>query len=413
MDRLWGTGGCVKESDEKQQGTLNALFRGLGVGRSKTISPLNLANANRSLNRHPSLTPGQMSLFSAIPKPYDLPEGATMAEREVEQQTAALKALPLPAILTNLADRKFLAVNDRAGQLFGVAPEQLVGVDAASTVVADERVAVERAYRAMATGAIDGYQVQRRIVLPDRSERVIVVWGRRVEGSDGPYGLWILMPEAELRGFADLATPTSSLVIAMTDHDWQIDYVSADPQLMGASARELHGAPLLGFVHPSVAAEFLQAAASAVTDRMAVTVKTRLRAGPDGWEERYVLLVPMCEHEPPRLGVVVTAGPLTEGTPEPMLRPHLAHSALEADARGALRALPSLADNPAAADLSPRQVQIISHLIDGENVDGIARALYLSPSTVRNHLTAIYRKFGVHSQAELLAALLRAGVREL
>ena len=27
----------------------------------------------------------------------------------------------------------------------------------------------------------------------------------------------------------------------------------------------------------------------------------------------------------------------------------------------------------------------------------IADSLYLSPSTVRNHLTAIYRKFGVHS----------------
>ena len=33
--------------------------------------------------------------------------------------------------------------------------------------------------------------------------------------------------------------------------------------------------------------------------------------------------------------------------------------------------------------------------------------MYLSPSTVRNHLTAIYRKFGVHSQAALLAKLFR------
>jgi DNA-binding CsgD family transcriptional regulator len=40
-------------------------------------------------------------------------------------------------------------------------------------------------------------------------------------------------------------------------------------------------------------------------------------------------------------------------------------------------------------------------------VDDIASALYLSSSTVRNHLTSIYRKFGVHSRAELLAELLR------
>jgi two-component system response regulator DesR len=34
----------------------------------------------------------------------------------------------------------------------------------------------------------------------------------------------------------------------------------------------------------------------------------------------------------------------------------------------------------------------------------IARALHLSPGTVRNHLSAIYRKLGVHSRYEALAA---------
>ena len=45
-------------------------------------------------------------------------------------------------------------------------------------------------------------------------------------------------------------------------------------------------------------------------------------------------------------------------------------------------------------------------LVHGERVSDIAAALFLSPSTVRNHLTAIYKKFGVHSQAGLLAKLL-------
>jgi DNA-binding CsgD family transcriptional regulator len=41
-------------------------------------------------------------------------------------------------------------------------------------------------------------------------------------------------------------------------------------------------------------------------------------------------------------------------------------------------------------------------------VPAVARDLYVSQSTVRNHLSAIFHLFGVHSQAELLA-LLRAG----
>jgi DNA-binding NarL/FixJ family response regulator len=44
-------------------------------------------------------------------------------------------------------------------------------------------------------------------------------------------------------------------------------------------------------------------------------------------------------------------------------------------------------------------------LLDGERVPGIAGALFLSASTVRNHLTAIFAKVGVHSQAELIHAL--------
>jgi DNA-binding CsgD family transcriptional regulator len=63
---------------------------------------------------------------------------------------------------------------------------------------------------------------------------------------------------------------------------------------------------------------------------------------------------------------------------------------------------------PLGSELSARQTEIVARLIAGDRVAEIARSMYLSPSTVRNHLVAIYRKFGVHSQAELLAALLRA-----
>ena len=37
----------------------------------------------------------------------------------------------------------------------------------------------------------------------------------------------------------------------------------------------------------------------------------------------------------------------------------------------------------------------------------IAAAMYLSQSTVRNHLSGIFRQVGVHSQQELIALLLR------
>ncbi|HZA41604.1 MAG TPA: helix-turn-helix transcriptional regulator [Actinomycetota bacterium] len=56
-------------------------------------------------------------------------------------------------------------------------------------------------------------------------------------------------------------------------------------------------------------------------------------------------------------------------------------------------------------ELSPRQREIIFRLVAGERVSEIAQAMHLSPSTVRNHLSAIFRKFGVHSQVELVSVL--------
>jgi DNA-binding CsgD family transcriptional regulator len=43
----------------------------------------------------------------------------------------------------------------------------------------------------------------------------------------------------------------------------------------------------------------------------------------------------------------------------------------------------------------------------GERVPEIASAMFISQSTVRNHLHAVFEKAGVHSQSQLIA-LLRA-----
>ena len=52
--------------------------------------------------------------------------------------------------------------------------------------------------------------------------------------------------------------------------------------------------------------------------------------------------------------------------------------------------------------LTTRERQIVSRLLDGHRPPGIARALFLSQSTVRNHLASVFRKLGVTSQEGLL-----------
>jgi DNA-binding CsgD family transcriptional regulator len=248
----------------------------------------------------------------------------------------------------------------------------------------------------------------------DGTDLTVGVWGRRVEDGHKLYGLWILVAGTEpAAALETLLLGAPEVVLAVTDHDWQIEYMSADAGLLGTHGSELRGFPLLGMVHPSAASEFLAAAVRCAADHIAVTALTRLRTGPHGWADRYCLMVPICDHQPPRLGVVISPGPTAtaKALAGSQLDEHVRDCAVGARAARTLETLPALATLPSGSELSARQSEIVARLVAGERVPDIARSMFLSASTVRNHLSAIYQKFGVHSQGELLAALLRALAR--
>jgi DNA-binding NarL/FixJ family response regulator len=95
------------------------------------------------------------------------------------------------------------------------------------------------------------------------------------------------------------------------------------------------------------------------------------------------------------------------------LERHLWRIAAEIEASGILQRIGTIPDSarfPQMGALSLRQWEVLSRLLQGDRVSTIAKELFLSPSTVRDHLSAIFERFDVHSQAELL--LLLRGVEE-
>jgi PAS domain S-box-containing protein len=104
------------------------------------------------------------------------------------------------------------------------------------------------------------------------------------------------------------------------------------------------------------------------------------------------------------LGEVQTARPL--GAPEGSLAAELAGVALKLQSMtftasvSAETVLP--VDHPILKELSAREREVLEHLMTGSRVDAIASQLFISPSTVRNHLKSIYRKVNVSSQSELI-----------
>lgn len=58
--------------------------------------------------------------------------------------------------------------------------------------------------------------------------------------------------------------------------------------------------------------------------------------------------------------------------------------------------------------LTDRERDVFRLAVDGMRKEEIGERLYISPATARTHLQRVYRKLGVHSQAELIALALNS-----
>lgn len=72
-------------------------------------------------------------------------------------------------------------------------------------------------------------------------------------------------------------------------------------------------------------------------------------------------------------------------------------------------AAPQIPAMPAAPLLTPRQEDVLRLLLDGYSNKEIGRRLNLSDETVKNHVTAILRGFGVQSRTQAVLAANRYG----
>jgi DNA-binding NarL/FixJ family response regulator len=204
----------------------------------------------------------------------------------------------------------------------------------------------------------------------------------------------------------------SEVAFLVTDHDWTIEYASRDIEtVLGVEPSQLLGKPLLGAIRPAMAADFLLSITRVTTTKRTVMTHAELRADSQ-WRHCICLITALCDHSPPKLGLaIISAGDDAEATKPSrakQLEQHMWRIAAEVMAA---RLLPPVSDTLAIdragdfAELTSHQFEITMRLINGERVPAIAKAIHLSPSTVRNHLSAVFRRFGVHSQGELISLL--------
>jgi DNA-binding NarL/FixJ family response regulator len=64
------------------------------------------------------------------------------------------------------------------------------------------------------------------------------------------------------------------------------------------------------------------------------------------------------------------------------------------------------------SSLTNRETEVFELAAGGLRKEEIAERLYISPATARTHLQRIYRKLGIHSQAELMTLAVHGGREE-
>jgi len=204
------------------------------------------------------------------------------------------------------------------------------------------------------------------------------------------------------------------VVLGIASDDWTIQAISAEvPPLLGRSVADCVGSNLLDFVHPDDAEKLTSARAAGA----APVTFPRLRfTRPGGSEVGVRVLLNSCAQNPRRIhfGLI---GRTANDVPHPFARVEELESRLrrigaEVQAAGVSEPMGSftyLDGYPQAGELTSRQWEILTRLVRGQRVSTIATELFISRSTVRNHLAVIFQKFGVHNQAELLELLSSAG----
>lgn len=67
----------------------------------------------------------------------------------------------------------------------------------------------------------------------------------------------------------------------------------------------------------------------------------------------------------------------------------------------------------ARSGLSPRELEVLTHLVSGHSNKEIAAALHMAPSTVKHHLERIFSKLGANDRTQTATAAIQRGIVRL
>ena len=327
---------------------------------------------------------------------------------------SALTRCDFPLVVWSPSDGVIWLANQAAAELTGLSLAELVNSHIYDFIEPTD--AAQALAALLEAGTLNGLQSARDVLRKGLSAIPARLWTRVIE-LDGQRGaVTLLVPDAEVgRLGRDPSRPWRDLIpvaVGVTDNAWCISGISADVEdVIGLSPRDCIGRRLVDLVLPDDR-HLLGASGGRPPTTPTTHRQVRFTNGHGEWTRLCVLLSPAGgDHKESVAFALVGRSDFSHVDPGDRtaeLEMHLRRIGAEVRASGVLDnvgTLPSPGGHPQLEELTTRQWEILSLLLKGSRVPSIAKALFISQSTVRNHLTTIFKKFGVHSQPELLDLL--------
>jgi PAS domain S-box-containing protein len=333
----------------------------------------------------------------------------------VDAWRAAVRASPSAIGLVELPSTRLLELSEAAAERLGTTCAEAIGLDYLAVVERPHEA--ELSIRLVTTGAVDAVHSRRRFRRPDGSVIELPACGRAIRSRDGTdLGLWVVEDRASeqtarLEGANAPELGDRSSAVASLDRHWRVAQLDTNLQeVLGYRPAALVGTSLTALVHPEDLAMLLLMLARATSEGKA-EARIRVRHRDGSWRAVAAVTTALEDGGPPLFSIALRetdASSSGNSGRVTTLEHHLRRIAAEVRAAGVMVTptdVDDLGQMRTLSGLSPRQEEVLSRLVRGERVPRIAEAMYLSQSTVRNHLTAIFRKAGVRSQEGLLAHL--------
>lgn len=260
------------------------------------------------------------------------------------------------------------------------------------------------------SGRLDGYETTHTLE-PAGGGGSVTLWVRRADMDDEPRHVVAILTAAgqptnrvlpKASGGAHDVPP----VVGSAGADLLIDRISRDIEaLVGRNAASLLGESLLTLVASGSAGRLLWGLAQATSHGKGAPLRLELLRAGGGSVRVQLLIVPL--HPPASCAFSILRDVAEGGADGTGPRDLLVQLTTGIDALGTARQLAglSVSNRHALSLLSARELDVVTRLLAGDRVPTIAQALFLSPSTVRNQLSSVFSKTGVHSQQELLDLL--------